>query len=108
MAALPLSWLFALYREEAYLWTTTEASLKTSEGRVVRHHPRLNTYTLTVATTPGSSPPSLQEDVEELRQLIRCHTQKKVSPVYLLVWPSHDSLKDTKVMCVTYCKSFYV
>ncbi|KAI1904523.1 hypothetical protein AGOR_G00006520 [Albula goreensis] len=44
-----------------------------SGERVVRHHPRLNTYTLTVGVTPGHPPPSLQEEVEELRRLIGCH-----------------------------------
>ncbi|KAG9340764.1 hypothetical protein JZ751_020356 [Albula glossodonta] len=44
-----------------------------SGERVVRHHPRLNTYTLTVGVTPGRPPPSLQEEVEELRRLIGCH-----------------------------------
>ncbi|XP_061100499.1 A-kinase anchor protein 13 isoform X2 [Conger conger] len=67
--------------EETTPWTTTEASLKTSEGRVVRHHPRLNTYTLTVATTPGTCSSSLQEDVEELRHLIRRHAEKKGAPL---------------------------
>ncbi|KAJ8340272.1 hypothetical protein SKAU_G00349050 [Synaphobranchus kaupii] len=67
--------------EETTPWTTIEASLKTLEGRVVRHHPGLNTYTLTVATTPGSPAPSLQDDVEELRHLIRCHAEKKGAPL---------------------------
>ncbi|KAG5849113.1 hypothetical protein ANANG_G00106570 [Anguilla anguilla] len=66
--------------EEIAPWTTTVPSPKASEGRVVRHHPKLNTYTLSVATTPGSPPPSLQEDVEELRQLIRRHSEKKGAP----------------------------
>ncbi|KAJ8252140.1 hypothetical protein COCON_G00214520 [Conger conger] len=47
--------------------------------RVVRHHPKLNTYTLTVATAPGRPPPNLQGEVEELRRLIGCHKQSQVA-----------------------------
>ncbi|KAJ8417429.1 hypothetical protein AAFF_G00286560 [Aldrovandia affinis] len=46
-----------------------------SGGRVVRHHPRLNTYTLTFGTRPDLPPPSLQREVDELRRLIGCHGQ---------------------------------
>ncbi|XP_036391427.1 A-kinase anchor protein 13-like [Megalops cyprinoides] len=33
-----------------------------SGGHVVRHHPRLDTYTLTTGTEPGCAPPRLQEE----------------------------------------------
>ncbi|KAJ8247507.1 hypothetical protein GJAV_G00247190 [Gymnothorax javanicus] len=65
--------------EDTSLWATTEAPLKNSEGRVIRHHPGLNTYTLTVATPPGTPPPNLQEDVEELQHLIRSRSEKGAS-----------------------------
>ncbi|RXN38571.1 A-kinase anchor 13-like protein [Labeo rohita] len=44
--------------------------LSSSGGRVVQHHPSLNTYTLSVGTEPGGAPPNLQADVLELRRLI--------------------------------------
>ncbi|XP_051739351.1 A-kinase anchor protein 13 isoform X7 [Ctenopharyngodon idella] len=46
------------------------------EGRVLRHHPKLNTYTLTLEDVPGSPTPSLQCDVEELQRLIRSHQKE--------------------------------
>lgn len=49
------------------------------EGRVLQHHPKLNTYTLTLEDVPRSSPPSLQCDVEELQRLIQSH-QKEDPP----------------------------
>ncbi|KAG7473231.1 hypothetical protein MATL_G00093500 [Megalops atlanticus] len=49
-----------------------------SGGRVVRHHPRLHTYTLTTGTEPGCTPPSLQEELQELQRLITCHTESQV------------------------------
>ncbi|XP_036399311.1 A-kinase anchor protein 13-like isoform X2 [Megalops cyprinoides] len=52
-----------------------------SEGGVVQYHPRLNTYTLTVGTAPGCPVPSLQRDVEELRRVIRHHTESKGGPL---------------------------
>lgn len=47
------------------------------EGRVLRHHPKLNTYTLTLEDVPGSPQPNLQSDVEELQRLMQSH--QKVS-----------------------------
>ncbi|XP_067235199.1 A-kinase anchor protein 13 isoform X5 [Chanodichthys erythropterus] len=46
------------------------------EGRVLRHHPKLNTYTLTLEDVPGSPTPSLQCDVEELQRLIQSHQKE--------------------------------
>ncbi|XP_030642519.1 A-kinase anchor protein 13 [Chanos chanos] len=62
--------------------TLPEIELKAAKrsypgGRALRHHPRLNTYTLTVDTVPGSPLPSLQKHVEELQHLIRCHQDNK-------------------------------
>ncbi|XP_051978846.1 A-kinase anchor protein 13-like isoform X2 [Xyrauchen texanus] len=47
-------------------------------GRVLRHHPKLNTYTLALEDLPGSPPPSLQCDVEELQHLIQSHQKNKI------------------------------
>ncbi|KAG7468181.1 hypothetical protein MATL_G00140090 [Megalops atlanticus] len=52
-----------------------------SEGGVVRYHPRLHTYTLTVGTAPGCPAPSLQKDVEELRRVVRHHAESKGGPL---------------------------
>ncbi|XP_055049130.2 A-kinase anchor protein 13 isoform X2 [Misgurnus anguillicaudatus] len=62
-----------------------ELETKTSKwrypgGRVLLHHPKLNTYTLTLEDVPGSPPPSIQNDVEEIQRLIQSH-QKEDSPV---------------------------
>ncbi|XP_070966161.1 A-kinase anchor protein 13 isoform X10 [Oncorhynchus clarkii lewisi] len=51
-------------------------------GRALQHHPRLNTYTLTVDTVPGKTPPSLQGEVEELQKLIRSHRDNKGDHVF--------------------------
>ncbi|XP_073687693.1 A-kinase anchor protein 13 [Garra rufa] len=50
------------------------------EGRVLRHHPKLNTYTLTLEDVPGSPQPNLQFDVEELQRLIRSHQKEDPLP----------------------------
>ncbi|KAJ8412928.1 hypothetical protein AAFF_G00105100 [Aldrovandia affinis] len=63
--------------EEPVPWTGPEALLRLPDGRVVRHHPRLNTYTLTACATASGPPPSLQRDVDELRRLIHCHAVRK-------------------------------
>ncbi|XP_065147649.1 A-kinase anchor protein 13 isoform X7 [Paramisgurnus dabryanus] len=62
-----------------------ELETKTSKwrypgGRVLLHHPKLNTYTLTLEDVPGSPPPNIQNDVEEIQRLIQSH-QKEDSPV---------------------------
>ncbi|KAA0724555.1 A-kinase anchor protein 13 [Triplophysa tibetana] len=62
-----------------------ELETKTSKwrypgGRVLLHHPKVNTYTLTLEDVPGSPPPNLRHDVEELQHLIRSH-RKEDSPV---------------------------
>ncbi|XP_028971111.2 A-kinase anchor protein 13 isoform X2 [Esox lucius] len=45
-------------------------------GRALQHHPRLNTYTLTVDTVAGKRPPSLKGEVEELQKLIQRYTDR--------------------------------
>ncbi|XP_050956356.1 A-kinase anchor protein 13 isoform X2 [Labeo rohita] len=50
------------------------------EGRVLQHHPKLNTYTLTLDDVPGSPRPNLQCDVEELQRLIRSHQKEDHQP----------------------------
>ncbi|XP_041746088.1 A-kinase anchor protein 13 isoform X2 [Coregonus clupeaformis] len=63
--------------------TSSETQIKTEErqcypgGRVLQHHPKLNTYTLTVDTLLGKPPPSLKGEVEELQKLIQRHRDKK-------------------------------
>ncbi|KAK7121707.1 hypothetical protein R3I93_022706 [Phoxinus phoxinus] len=46
------------------------------EGRVLQHHPKLKTYTLTLEDVPGRLPPSPQCDVEELQRLIQSHQKE--------------------------------
>ncbi|XP_045083081.1 A-kinase anchor protein 13-like isoform X3 [Coregonus clupeaformis] len=64
--------------------TLPETRIKAEErqcypgGRALQHHPRLNTYTLTVDTVPGKPPPSLQGEVEKIRKLIRSHRDNKL------------------------------
>ncbi|KAI1889778.1 hypothetical protein AGOR_G00166440 [Albula goreensis] len=81
--------------EETAQRTRTEGSVKISEGRVVRHHRKLNTYTLTVDTKPGYPLPSLQSDVEELRRVIHCHVELKGAPSsqpeYESPWPTQEN-----------------
>ncbi|KAM9568320.1 A-kinase anchor protein 13 isoform 19-T19 [Salvelinus alpinus] len=62
-------------------------------GRALQHHPRLNTYTLTVDTVPGKTPPSLQGEVEELQKLIRSHRDNKGDHVFQQQSP--DELNST-------------
>ncbi|KTF76677.1 hypothetical protein cypCar_00022437, partial [Cyprinus carpio] len=50
------------------------------EGRILRHHPKLNTYTLTLEDVPGSPPPNLQCDVEELQRLMQSHQEEDPPP----------------------------
>ncbi|XP_016122968.1 A-kinase anchor protein 13-like [Sinocyclocheilus grahami] len=50
------------------------------DGRVLRHHPKLNTYTLTLEDVPGSLPPNLQCDVEELQRLMQSHQKEDPPP----------------------------
>ncbi|TRY93898.1 hypothetical protein DNTS_013076, partial [Danionella cerebrum] len=77
-----------------------QLELKTSkwcypEGRVLRHHPKLNTYTLTLDKVPGSPPTSHRCDVEELRRLIGSHQKedrlKHCEPALLV--PNRDLSK---------------
>ncbi|XP_042615467.1 A-kinase anchor protein 13-like isoform X4 [Cyprinus carpio] len=63
-----------------------------SSSRVVQHHPSLNTYTLSLGTEPGGAPPNLQADILELRRLMRCHCQGKVSQGGVAFQQSSDSL----------------
>ncbi|XP_051975678.1 A-kinase anchor protein 13-like isoform X3 [Xyrauchen texanus] len=62
-----------------------ELETKTSKWRypgerVLRHHPKLNTYTLTLEDVPGSPPPSLRRDVDDLQHLIQSHQMNKEDP----------------------------
>ncbi|XP_041082425.1 A-kinase anchor protein 13-like isoform X2 [Polyodon spathula] len=47
---------------------------------LVKHHPRLNTYTLTVVTKPGSQPSDVERHIEELRGFMQRHSKEKDTP----------------------------
>ncbi|XP_028814058.1 A-kinase anchor protein 13 isoform X4 [Denticeps clupeoides] len=49
---------------------------------LLQHHPRLNTYTLTLNAEPGSPPPSLQSEVEQFQKLIRCHQDGELETLH--------------------------
>lgn len=55
-------------------------------GRVLLHHPKVNTYTLTLEDVPGSPPPNLRHDVEELQHLIRSHRKVSHCCVFGCLW----------------------
>ncbi|KAL1247318.1 hypothetical protein QQF64_022694, partial [Cirrhinus molitorella] len=59
---------------------TKASNWRYPEGRVLRHHPKLNTYTLTLEDVPGSPPPNIQCDVEELQRLIQSHQKEDPLP----------------------------
>ncbi|KAF4085646.1 hypothetical protein AMELA_G00097480 [Ameiurus melas] len=46
-------------------------------GRAFLHHPRLNTFTLSVENEADGEPPDLRRDVEELRRYARSHCHNK-------------------------------
>ncbi|KAM9503908.1 A-kinase anchor protein 13-like isoform 1-T1 [Salvelinus alpinus] len=79
--------------------TLSETRIKTEErqcypgGRVLQHHPKLNTYTLTVDTLLGKPLPSLKEEVEELQKLIQRHRDNKED--HVLQQQSPDELNTT-------------
>ncbi|XP_043084190.1 A-kinase anchor protein 13 isoform X3 [Puntigrus tetrazona] len=84
--SLPRDWAFSKFAMFVLgrVDNLPELESKTSkwrypEGRVLRHHPKLNTYTLTLEDVPGSPPPNLQCDVEELQRLMQSH-QKEYPP----------------------------
>lgn len=89
-SALTRCVLFVLSRVETSpdTWIKAEERQCYPGGRALQHHPRLNTYTLTVDTVPGKTPPSLQGEVEELQKLIRSHRDNKVSYRTLHLTPS--------------------
>uniref|UniRef100_A0A8C1E184 A-kinase anchoring protein 13 n=1 Tax=Cyprinus carpio carpio TaxID=630221 RepID=A0A8C1E184_CYPCA len=73
------------------------------EGRVLRHHPKLNTYTLTLEDLPGSPPPSLQCDVEELQCLIQSHQKEDPPPQHkpaLLILNPNSTDRTEPVDCL--------
>ncbi|XP_016359164.1 A-kinase anchor protein 13-like isoform X2 [Sinocyclocheilus anshuiensis] len=73
------------------------------EGRALRHHPKLNTYTLTLEDVPGSPPPSLQCDVEELQRLIQSHQKEDPPPQHkpaLLILNRNSSDRTEPADCV--------
>ncbi|XP_029551966.1 A-kinase anchor protein 13 isoform X7 [Salmo trutta] len=79
--------------------TLSETRIKTEErqcypgGRVLQHHPKLNTYTLTVDTLLGKPLPSLKGQVEELQKLIQRHRDNKED--HVLQQQSPDELNTT-------------
>uniref|UniRef100_A0A673LYL9 Uncharacterized protein n=2 Tax=Sinocyclocheilus rhinocerous TaxID=307959 RepID=A0A673LYL9_9TELE len=70
----------------------TLRQLSSSGSRVVQHHPSLNTYTLSVGTEPGGTPPNPQADILELYRLILSHCQEKLSQGGVVFQQSSDSL----------------
>ncbi|KAJ7999379.1 hypothetical protein DPEC_G00193790 [Dallia pectoralis] len=59
--------------------------------RVTSHLPRLNTYTLTVETTPGRDPHTLQRLVKDLTHLVKEHpslVQLQAEPVHGRIAPA--------------------
>ncbi|XP_047666584.1 A-kinase anchor protein 13 isoform X3 [Tachysurus fulvidraco] len=60
-----------LTQEETSTQDSTETCKRHCSGAyVVQHHPDLNTYTLSVVTEQGTTPPSLLKDVQDLRRAI--------------------------------------
>ncbi|GAA6100127.1 A-kinase anchor protein 13-like, partial [Tachysurus ichikawai] len=47
-------------------------------GRAFLHHPRLNTFSLTVENEADGDPPDLRRDVEELHRYAHSHHHSKV------------------------------
>ncbi|XP_056106773.1 A-kinase anchor protein 13 isoform X7 [Rhinichthys klamathensis goyatoka] len=103
--SMPRDWVFSKFAMFVLgrVDILPELETKTSkwcypEGRVLQHHPKLNTYTLTLDDVPGRLPPSLQCDVEELQRLIQSHqkedplTQRK--PALLIL--NRDSSDSTE------------
>ncbi|XP_077066494.1 A-kinase anchor protein 13 isoform X12 [Siphateles boraxobius] len=81
--SMPRDWVFSKFSMFVLgrVDNLPELETKTSkwcypEGRVLQHHPKLNTYTLTLEDVPGRLPPSLQCDVEELQRLIQSHQKE--------------------------------
>lgn len=82
-----------------------ELETKTSKwhypgGRVLLRHPKLNTYTLTLEDVPGSPPPNVRHDVEELQCLIRSHQKEdsSVQPKPALLILERDSSHSTETV----------
>ncbi|MFT7806705.1 A-kinase anchor protein 13-like isoform X6 [Arapaima gigas] len=83
-------------RAETAPGTRTKASQQVYTGdHVLRHHPRLDTYTLTVDTPIGCAPPDLQRDIDELRRLICWHRDNKQQIELLKTKQDHNDNIDT-------------
>ncbi|XP_049340273.1 A-kinase anchor protein 13 isoform X4 [Astyanax mexicanus] len=63
--------------EESPRFETKAARPRFPGGRGFLHHPKLNTFTLTVDSDTDTSPPDLRTDVEELQRFIKSHPQEK-------------------------------
>ncbi|XP_037396293.1 A-kinase anchor protein 13 isoform X2 [Pygocentrus nattereri] len=76
-------------------------------GRAFLHHPKLNTYTLTVDTETDVSPPDLRADVEELQRLIQSHQQDKglslIEQDYVSLILSSDIGDTSQTTTITSC-----
>ncbi|XP_016401270.1 A-kinase anchor protein 13-like [Sinocyclocheilus rhinocerous] len=83
--------LFSLEDLDTDIGVETLRQVSSSSSRVVQHHPSLNTYTLSLGTEPGGAPPNLQADILELRRLMLCHCQGKVSQGGVAFQQSSDS-----------------
>ncbi|GAA6065722.1 A-kinase anchor protein 13 isoform X3, partial [Tachysurus ichikawai] len=70
-----------LTQEETSTQDSTETCKRHCSGAyVVQHHPDLNTYTLSVVTEQGTTPPSLLKDVQDLRRAILQNTTQVELP----------------------------
>ncbi|KAL7885293.1 hypothetical protein AOLI_G00055880 [Acnodon oligacanthus] len=63
--------------EDSPRYETKAPRRRSPGGRAFLHHPKLNTYTLTVDSETDVSPPDLRADVEELQRFIQSHQQEK-------------------------------
>ncbi|XP_060741167.1 A-kinase anchor protein 13 isoform X3 [Tachysurus vachellii] len=77
-------------------------------GRAFLHHPRLNTFSLTVENESDGDPPDLRRDVEELRRYAHSHHHNKAGsrkqrqsfPLIL----SRDFVGELQSVAVTLCE----
>ncbi|XP_072520347.1 A-kinase anchor protein 13 isoform X2 [Salminus brasiliensis] len=93
--------------EKSPRFETKAARPRFPVGRAFLHHPKLNTFTLTVDSDTDGSPPDLRTDVEELQRFIESHRQEKgislieQQPVSLILSRdiSDSSQKATRTSC---------
>lgn len=89
-------------REETSTQDSTETCKRHCSGAyVVQHHPDLNTYTLSVVTEQGTTPPSLLKDVQDLRRaILQNTTQVEVSHVIFSLDQESDNIMRFKILTI--------